>query len=521
MEEKSKMSKILALIIACIFIAGTLAQTSVNAASDKLRHSEMEGKVTVSNDIFTVTVVGGQTHPMFIWYYNNDNKTVYVVQYKGLTEYFDLGQKIYQRKFKADLEHLLRKGETVLADILANPPQWNGKTVTVFGELKSVEHHRGQTLPYNYELQQRNLRIGVNATANKYHGPVFVTGTVVAQAGKEVYIQASSIYSHKDLLEDLKALAHPPFFEFNQGKWAFSGFKNVTAPDGKPIGLAFNFTLTEMRDPNFKWLQNNLVLRCRIYNITAQESVKTGNGTSTYTVTKAELKCDFILKSWHWLLTPTTAEKTGLPVDREQLALWLELTTRHVGTPQEAEHEEEGAPSIMKNAKIGEHEINIRKAGEKEGEDEHELPTQAGKLPKIEFMNETGTLGGYFKFVDQAKVTYPNGASVAVPVKAAYLSDEGKLRLFLCYPYFADGTLEHDPIMGVTAPTVSETPQYDVSVAEGLTPATVTQAFQLISPLTIGMIAVAAAVAIVLVVFKLRRGLPPIILNNTLQRRER
>lgn len=517
MEENRKMRKILALIVMSFFLFGTFAQTSVTAAGDKLRHSEVEGKVSVSNDVFTVTVVGGGKHPMFIWYYNNDNETVYSVKYKGLTEYFDLGQKVYQRKFKADLKHLLDKGENVLAEILDNPSQWNGKEVTVFGGINPVQNKRGQESPYNYELKQGKLRIGVNAPTDKFNGQVFVTGTVVAPDGKEAYIQASLIYSHKDLLEALKALDHPPFFEFNQGKWAFSGFQNITASDGNVIGLAFNFTLAEVHNPHFEWLENNLVLRCRIYNITAQESVETGNGISTYTVTKAELKCDFIIKSWHWLLSSAVAKNAGLPVDKEQLALWLELTTHQVSNPEEVESEEEGAPRIMKNAKIGEHKIDVRKAGEEEGEDELELPTQAGKLPKIEFMNETGTLGGYFKFVDQAKVTYPNGESVAVPVKAAYLGDEGKLRLFLCYPYFADGSLEHDPIIGVTAPTVSETPQYDIAVTEGLSPATVTQAFQLISPQTIGIMAVFAAIAIVLVVFKLRRGPPPIVLNNTLQ----
>lgn len=75
--------------------------------------------------------------------------------------------------------------------------------------------------------------------------------------------------------------------------------------------------------------------------------------------------------------------------------------------------------------------------------------------------------------------------------------------------------------MGVTIPTVAETPQYEVPIAEGLTPATVTQVLQPISPVTIGMMAVAAAIALVLVVFKLRRGPPPAVLNNTIHCRGR
>lgn len=36
-----------------------------------------------------------------------------------------------------------------------------------------------------------------------------------------------------------------------------------------------------------------------------------------------------------------------------------------------------------------------------------------------------------------------------VDVRASYISAGHHMRLYLCYPYFGDGTLEHDPSLGL------------------------------------------------------------------------
>lgn len=36
-----------------------------------------------------------------------------------------------------------------------------------------------------------------------------------------------------------------------------------------------------------------------------------------------------------------------------------------------------------------------------------------------------------------------------VDVRASYVSAGHYMRLYLCYPYFGDGTLEHDPFLGL------------------------------------------------------------------------
>jgi hypothetical protein len=89
---------------------------------------------------------------------------------------------------------------------------------------------------------------------------------------------------------------------------------------------------------------------------------------------------------------------------------------------------------------------------------------------KLGFANETTTLGGFFRFVASAKVKdYPNtGDATMVPVKAAYIAAGAHVRLFIGYPYFGNGSLEHDPSIGVDVPGVDTTPQYSVQAPSGI-----------------------------------------------------
>jgi hypothetical protein len=59
-----------------------------------------------------------------------------------------------------------------------------------------------------------------------------------------------------------------------------------------------------------------------------------------------------------------------------------------------------------------------------------------------------------------------------VPVKASYIAGGAHMRLFIGYPYFGNGTLEHDPSIGVDtpkteAPGIENTPKYTVQTPTG------------------------------------------------------
>jgi hypothetical protein len=44
------------------------------------------------------------TKPMFLWWYTNDNSTIYVVKFKGVIEYLILDKLYYRKRFHADNE---------------------------------------------------------------------------------------------------------------------------------------------------------------------------------------------------------------------------------------------------------------------------------------------------------------------------------------------------------------------------------------------------------------------------------
>ena len=89
---------------------------------------------------------------------------------------------------------------------------------------------------------------------------------------------------------------------------------------------------------------------------------------------------------------------------------------------------------------------------------------------------------GFFSWVDQAVITLPGGATEAVNVTASYVPMGMGLAVYLAYPNFDNGTLFHDPSIGLYesgAPT--ETPPIDVPVV-----------------LVIGLLAAVAIAAVVL-----------------------
>ncbi|MGQ9539172.1 MAG: hypothetical protein ACUVTE_06305, partial [Candidatus Bathycorpusculaceae bacterium] len=65
---------------------------------------------------------------------------------------------------------------------------------------------------------------------------------------------------------------------------------------------------------------------------------------------------------------------------------------------------------------------------------------------------------GFLEFVPWARLLNETGGTEKiVNVTASYIAAGGHLRLFICYPYFGNYTLEHDPTIGLTsAPTIPE-----------------------------------------------------------------
>jgi hypothetical protein len=80
---------------------------------------------------------------------------------------------------------------------------------------------------------------------------------------------------------------------------------------------------------------------------------------------------------------------------------------------------------------------------------------------KIDFVDiTTSETQGFFSWLDQAVITWPGGETEVVNVTASYVPTGVGLAVYLAYPYFNDGTLLHDPSIGLIAEAspIVETP---------------------------------------------------------------
>jgi hypothetical protein len=61
----------------------------------------------------------------------------------------------------------------------------------------------------------------------------------------------------------------------------------------------------------------------------------------------------------------------------------------------------------------------------------------------------TDVAQGYFTWLDKAVITWPGGETEAVNVTASYVPRGDGTAVFLSYPYFDDGSILHDPSIGL------------------------------------------------------------------------
>ncbi|MFN3394641.1 MAG: hypothetical protein ACK424_08800, partial [Candidatus Thermochlorobacter sp.] len=208
------------------------------------------------------------------------------------------------------------------------------------------------------------------------------------------------------------------------------------------------------------------------------------------TVYPGEMKMDLVVNKWQWnidLLKPLFQTlhdqfEIDIPEGRARLALWINLASINITKlplakeePEEIEedayHEHAYTASHMSVEGEPEYEhMSIEQNQTMMGEEEKPLLIERPVI-KLKFVNQTETLAGFFRFVSSAKVTdfpAPDDANM-VPVKAAYIGAGAHMRLFIGYPYFGNGTLEHDPSIGVDVPGLGDTtPQYSVQTPSGM-----------------------------------------------------
>jgi hypothetical protein len=424
----------------------------------------------LESDMITVLFPAEGEKPMFIWWYTNEPDQIYVVKFQGLIEWFAFENPLL------------------------------GQDPETYNHLREAWEYtwRGRFQNWYFEPEEGN-----------WMGNVFRL-TMLRELMYQMMLQMETRW-------------HRAYLPFNAGTWNLGDIHNITTPEGKNIGVAFAFTLVNLPDwmPKMQFAENNIMIRVRFYNETVEETVP---GTdSKYTVNAGEMKMDLVVNKWEWnidtlkeLIQQLQQEgfDINIPEGKSRLALWVNLASINMTRLQLAEEEPEEIEthSMTTHMEIEDDREDVT-ANKTETEQERPIDIQR-PIIKIKFANETDTLGGFFRFVSSAKVSdYPNPGDVnTVPVKAAYIAAGAHMRLFLGYPYFGNGTLEHDPSIGVDDPSVDTTPKYTVEAPSGseITP-TVIGAY--IPPLfntqlMIALIVVVSAVAILLYAVKWKRKTP-------------
>ena len=456
------------LLTALIAPLVTLPTSASEDASDNTVRvlPESENWLRLESPIITALFPRGGQKPMFIWWYNSQPNQVYVVKFQGLIEWLAI-------------QH----------SSLPNPDYYNSLR-NASAETWSERFNEWYFRPMEDHMTNMQMRM------------MFLS--IVQQ-----------------MMMQMELSWHMPFLDFSAAQWSLSDIHNITASDGKIIGVAFAFTLVSTPQPRFQeFAPNNIMLRIRFYNTTVEETVP-GTGSS-FTVNAGEMKMDLVINKWVWNLDSIKAlvaklQSEGfnisIPNMESRLALWVNLASINITKMSltEAENQPDGIEehSTSTMMEVDDHSENMGMASTQEEPIETSRP-----IVRIQFANQTETLAGFFRFVAEAKVTnYPNQGDVnMVPVKAAFRPAGAHMKLFLAYPYFGNGTLEHDPSIGVDASSISTTPQYSVTSPTGnaVVPTSVTAYVPPLfnMQLMLALIVVVSATAVILYVAKWKRKTP-------------
>jgi len=428
---KTRRNFVATTVLAILLLASAspMFALATSASSDE-EHDDLslvpeDNWYRLQTDIVTVLFPRGGQKPMFIWWYTGKPDQIYVVKYQGLIEYFALDNPLLPLK-----------------------PEY-------YNRMREALYERFQEMCLKPVEEDYGMHMG---------DPIIMMKLLLL----------------REMIMRINTTWHQPFFPFNAATWNLSEVRNITT-DGTIIGVSFAFKLVHVPDwmPGFKFAENNTMIRVRFYNTTVEE--KDPDTGYKFTVNDGEMKMDFVLNKWVWnidaikeflSILKTNGIDVNVPEGKTRLALWINLASINVTSLLTSEQEPE---------EIEQHST----ATHMEVEDMHEdirpnmtlTPTSLEKpieisrpIIKLRFANETTTLDGFFRFVSSAKVKdFPKPGGVGmVQVKAAYIAAGSHMRLFIGYPYFGSGSLEHDPSIGVDVPSVDTTPQYTVQSPSGI-----------------------------------------------------
>ena len=272
-------------------------------------------------------------------------------------------------------------------------------------------------------------------------------------------------------MRQIMGFIHPPFLSFQECEWSLTDLKYISLEGYGVIGVAFTYIL-KSAPPRFKFAEGNIMIRCRLYMFPVVEEI----GGLKYSVSNAELKIDFIVQNWIWttsIIKDMITRTVNLRINTSRslfnaLALQVNLASinmthvKNVWCGQYGGNLSASNTILLKDLNLN---IDI------DVETWNEVEIKMEKLPlKFNFMSEGKMLTGFFKFTSEAVVHSPNSTYSIISIYVSYLKALGFLKLYICYPYFDNGMLEHDPSLGIEVEEKQPVAKVNVSIASGLNP---------------------------------------------------
>ena len=345
--------------------------------------------------------------PMFLWWYTNNNSTIYVVKFKGVIEYLTFNLPYYDRRYVADNLTI----QQILSDKYVEP------------KLGGLQSQLRQQLRKNIMEKLVSWLVGL----------------------------------------------HSPYLPFSACSWELTGPTHVSY--GNVSYWSFNFTLKTVPMPRLKFAQNNIQIRCRFYNTSATETPDPSHPEYNYTVAAGQLKFDFVVSNWKWNIDKIKdfAEwleishrdlNITIPAYKTGLALWINMASIKPKDISAAQNEIQNqyqetveTQSKMQAASINDeyYPVSVNKT-QSEHERQIQVTSRFRNRTRVQYANVGDNISGFLEFVPWARLLNETGETVRyVNVTASYIAAGGHLRLFICYPCFGNYTLEHDPTIGLTS----------------------------------------------------------------------
>ncbi len=165
-------------------------------------------------------------------------------------------------------------------------------------------------------------------------------------------------------------------------------------------------------------------------------TVSADNGVHfNYTVAgRSELKMDIEIGNF-----PFSSENSSVAIQT------IQKENEATGT-QNLHHHRMETRERFRNVSI-DSDMNWTTTGGNETRFESMSGTECQRMDFIDY--DTNVAQGFFSWLDTAVITWPGGETEAVDVGVSYVPRGDGIAVYLAYPYFDDGTLLHDPSIGL------------------------------------------------------------------------